>query len=65
MLRNYNQNQSSVPLVLSRLVGCNMQPDVNSYLRENSKKPSLSTILTVASSDNDSNNENFNVSKVL
>lgn len=46
-------------------IGCNMQPDVNSYLRENSKKPSLSTILTVASSDNDSNNENFNVSKVL
>lgn len=42
-----------------------MQPDVNSYLRENSKKPSLSTILTVASSDNESNNENFNVSKVL
>ena len=46
-------------------IGCNMQPDVNSSLRENSKKPSSSTILALASSDNDCNNEDVNVNKVL
>ena len=38
--------------------------DVNSALRENSKKPSASTISTEASFNNDSNEKTLNVNKI-